>query len=169
MLGRSQTRGRVWLQQHRGEVMAVASSPYLKETQASNAWLMLGIAGLMAFGAACGVALAMGEIQALYVSLAFIACIAILVDYRIGAVLLILFMPVSNTTFFPHQLMGITGLNPINVLIVGTAAAYLLRGQLENVRALLPRQLLLYVAPMVAGGLLGMGHVDDIAPVFYEL
>jgi O-antigen ligase len=149
--------------------MAVASSPYLKQTQASNVALMLGIAGLVAFGAACGVALAMGEMQALYVSLALIACIAILVDYRIGPVLLILMLPVSYTAVFPHQLMGITGLNPVNVLIVGTLAAYILRGRMENVRALVPLPLLwMYVLPIVVGGLLGMDNVDDISPSFHE-
>src|SRR5215211_889932 len=106
--------------------MAVAASPYLKSTQASNALLMLGIAGLVAFAAACGVALAMGELQALYVSLALISCIAVMVDYRIGASLLILMLPVSNTAMFPHGLMGVTGLNPINVLILGTLISYVL-------------------------------------------
>ena len=160
--------------------MAVATSPYLKqsggsplqskETRSSNALLMLGIAGLVAFGAACGVALAMGEIQALYVSLALISAIAVMVDYRIGAVLLILLLPVSATSMFPHQLMGVTGLNPINVLIVATAVAYILRGRMENLRGVLPRPVIwLYVAPIAAAGLLGMAHVDEIAPVFYEM
>ncbi len=150
--------------------MAVATTPYLRESKASSAWLLLGITALVAFGAACGVALAMGEIQALYVSLAFIACIAVVVDYRIGAVLLILMMPVSATNLFPHQLMGVTGLNPVNVLIIATAAAYILRGQMENVRAVVPPQVVwLYIVPIFLGSLLGMNHVDDIAPIFYEM
>ena len=150
--------------------MAVATSPYLKQsTQASNALLMLGVAGLVAFGAACGVALAMGEIQALYVTLALIGCIGILIDYRIGAVLLVLLYPVSLTQVFPHQLMGITGLNPINLLIVATAGAWLLRGRMENLRAVMPKPLvLLYIVPILVAGLFGAQHVDDIVPFFYE-
>lgn len=149
--------------------MAVASSYVKPQAQASNVGLMLGIAGLVGFGAACGVALAMGELQALYVTLALVSCIAILIDYRIGAVLLIVLLPVSATSAFPHQLLGVTGLNPINVLIVGTLAAYILRGRMENLRALAPPYLVwLYVVPIAVGGLLGMEHVDEIIPAFYE-
>lgn len=149
--------------------MAVASS-YLKETPARGAGLTLGVAALVAFGVACGVALALGELEALYVSLAVVACIAILIDYRVGAVLLVLMLPVSASNLFPHNLMGITGLNPINVLLGGTLAAYVLRGRLEHPGPLVPRPVLwLYVVPIVIAGLIGAQHADEIVPVFYEL
>jgi O-antigen ligase len=65
--------------------------------------------------------------------------------------------------------MGVTGLNPVNVLLAGTLLAYLLRGRLQKVGSFVPPQLAwLYIAPIVLGGLIGMGHVDDIAPYFYE-
>jgi hypothetical protein len=149
--------------------MAVASAP-LRQTQASNAGLALGLAGLVALALACGVALAMGEIEALYVTLAALACIAILMDFRVGAVLLILMLPLSATEFFPHQLMGVTGLNPVNVLTVGTLASYLLRGRVAAPARLVPAPVLwLYIVPILIAGLLGMQYVDDIAPAFVSI
>ena len=138
------------------------------QTPSRHLWLVAAF-GLFACAIASGYSLAMHEIQALYLGLALTACVAILIDYRVGAILLILLMPVSATNLFPHGLMGITGLNPINLLLGGTLAAYLLRGRLEHPGALVPRPLLwLYIVPIVLAGLLGIAHVDDIHPEFAE-
>ena len=146
-----------------------AASPYLKESAASGLGLGLGGLLLVALGAVSGALLAIGEIQALYVCLAIVATIAVLYDFRVGAVLLILFLPVSATSVFPHQLLGLTGLNPINVLLAGTLVSYMLRSRTESLRSLVPPSVLwLYVVPIAAGGLLGMRHVDDILPAFHE-
>jgi hypothetical protein len=45
-------------------------------------------------------------------------------DYRVGAVLVLVLLQVSGTVFIPRELLGIQGLNPINLLIVGTALSY---------------------------------------------
>ena len=60
--------------------------------------------------------------------------------------------------------MGITGLNPINLLLVGTLVAYLLRGRLEHPGALVPRPLLLAATSCrsCSPALIGTMHVDDI-------
>jgi O-antigen ligase len=130
--------------------------------------LIAGFA-LLACAVAAGYSLAVGELEALYVGLALSACVAIMIDYRVGAVLLILLLPVSSSSVFPHALMGVTGLNPINVLLAGTLAAYLLRGRVDNPAPLVPRPLLwLYIVPIVLAGLLGSLHVDDIHPAFME-
>jgi O-antigen ligase len=129
-------------------------------------WLMAAF-GLFACTIASGYSLAMHEMQALYLGLAATACVAILIDYRVGAILLILLMPVSATNLFPHGMMGITGLNPINLLLGGTLAAYVLRGRFEHPGVLVPRPLLwLYIVPIVLAGLMGIAHVDDIHPDF---
>src|SRR5262245_35829615 len=80
-----------------------------------------------AVGALGGFALAVGELDALWISLSVVGAIAVLVDYRVGAVLLILLMPFSDSSLFPHALMGITGLNPINTLLAGTLFSYVIR------------------------------------------
>ena len=131
-------------------------------------WLVAGFV-LLVGAAAGGYALAMQEIQALYIGVAGAAAVAVLLDYRIGALLLVGLLPVSSTSVFPHGLMGITGLNPINLLLAATLVAYLAKGRLEHSGPLIPRPLLLlYILPIVAAGLMGTMHVDDIHPGFYE-
>ncbi|HYM28362.1 MAG TPA: O-antigen ligase family protein [Steroidobacteraceae bacterium] len=130
-----------------------------------HGWILAAI-GLAAFGVLCGMALALGELQAFYISLSLIVAIAVLFDFRVGAFLLVLVVPFGATQFFPHNLFGVTGLNPLNLLLVATLASYLLR---YRVAALLPKPLLwLYLAPILAAGALGLQHVQDIAPAFYE-
>ena len=146
---------------------ASASSYIRSEPAARSLWLIAAF-GLIAFGVASGFALAVGELESLYVSLALIASVAILVDYRVGAILLILMLPVSGTGLFPHALMGITGLNPMNVLLGATLAAYALRGRHEHVGPLVPRPLLwLYIVPIVLAGLMGTLYFDDIHPEYF--
>lgn len=140
----------------------------LRDEGGRHLWLLVGLALLVAAGSA-GYALAVAEVEALFVALALVTCVAVLFDFRLGAVVLVMMLPAADTPFLPHNLMGVTGLNPINMLLAGTLLAYLLRGRLQKAGTFLPPQLAwLYIAPIVLGGLIGMGHVDDIAPYFYE-
>jgi O-antigen ligase len=127
---------------------------------------MVVLAGVAVAG---GYALAVGELQALYVGLSLVACAAILIDYRAGAMLLVLLLPLSFTAVFPGSLMGITGLNPMNLLLAGTLAAYLLRGRHEHPGRFVPREVLwLFVVPIALAGLLGTLHFDDIPQFFFD-
>ena len=131
-------------------------------------WLVVGFV-LLVGAAAGGYALATQEAEALYVGVAGAAAVAVLLDYRIGAILLVALLPVSGTALFPRGLMGITGLNPINLLLAATLVAYLAKGRLEHPGPLLPRPLvLLYILPIIAAGAMGTMHVDDIHPDFYD-
>lgn len=139
------------------------------EAPSRHGWLIAGMALLLG-AAGAGYGLAVGELQALWVALAVAACVAVLMDFRLGAILLVLALPVSRTALFPHELMGVTGLNPFNVLILGTLAAYVLHGRLDRRGALVPRPLLLlYIVPIVLAGLLGSTRIDDIHPAFYDM
>src|SRR5438128_1045634 len=80
------------------------------------------VAGLVLLAAAAGAGIALEANSALFLMLAVVACVFTFMDFRFGVVLLILLMPFSNSTIFPHQLMGVTGLNPLNVLLFGTLA-----------------------------------------------
>jgi len=125
------------------------------------------IAGLVAFALAAGIGLAFGEVQALVASVSLIACLAVIADYRIGAALLIVVTPISASDLFPHAMFGITGLQPLNLILAATLGSFLLRGR--GLRSFLPRPLLwLYVVPILAAGLIGMRHVADIPPLFYD-
>jgi len=146
-----------------------AASPYLKESAASGLGLGLGFLGLVALGVASGVLLAIGEIEALYLCLSIAATLAVLYDFRVGAVLLIVLLPLSTSNVFPHELMGFKGLNPINVLVLATLGSYLLHGRIGHAGAFVPKPLLwLYLVPFFIAGLLGTRHAEDIFPVFYE-
>ena len=129
--------------------------------------LALGVVGLGLFGVICGIGLAIGELQALVASLTILGCFAVLADFRIGAVLLIVMLPVQGSYVFPHSVFGVTGLNPMNLVLGATLAAYLMRGY--ELKRFLPRPLVwLFVVPIVIAGLIGMRHVGEIHPTFYE-
>ena len=128
--------------------------------------LFVGIVLLCAF---CGAAVAVAETNALFLCLSLIGCTFILYDFRIGAVLLILLMPISSSSVFPHAMLGITGLNPLNLLLVVTLASCLLQGLFDgSIRRFMPRPLFwLYVVPFLIAGVLGASHFGDIVPAFF--
>lgn len=149
--------------------MATANAaPLSHEAAGRHTWLLAGLL-LVAFGATSGYMLAIGEIEALYVTLSLMLCIAVLIDFRVGAVALVLMLPASDTTLFPRSLMGYTGLNPVNVLLAGTLASFMLRSSWQQIRRFMPWQLLwLFIVPIVIAGLVGSRNAEDVLPYFYE-
>src|SRR3954466_1669766 len=133
-----------------------------------DAGLALGVVGLGLFGVIGGIGLAIGELQALGASLTILACVAVLADFRIGAVLLLVMLPVEGSALFPHSVFGVTGLNPLNLVLFATLASYLIRG--ERLGSFVPKKLFwLFLVPIVIAGLLGSRHVDEVYPYFYEV
>ena len=127
------------------------------------------LSGIVLLGVLWGAVVAIAGLNALYLCVSLIGCAFILRDFRIGVVLLILLMPVSNSSVFPHAMLGITGLNPLNLLLVGTLFSCLFHGLFDgSLRRFLPRPLVwLYILPIVAAGVIGSRHVGEIAPAFY--
>src|SRR6267378_6428993 len=127
------------------------------------------IAGITLLGVLWGTVVAVAELNALYLCVSLIGCAFILLDYRIGVVLLILLMPIASSRVFPHAMFGVTGLNPLNLLLVGTFGSCLLHGVSDgSLRRFAPRPLLwLYILPILVAGALGSRHVGDIAPAFF--
>src|SRR5258706_1374697 len=112
-----------------------------------NAGLALGVVALGLFGVICGIGLAIGELQALVASLTVLACAAVLADFRIGAVLLLVMLPVEGSALFPHSVFGVTGLNPLNLVLFATLASYLIRG--EGLGTFVPKKLFwLFLLPI---------------------
>ncbi|MGE5947030.1 MAG: hypothetical protein ACM35F_10115, partial [Betaproteobacteria bacterium] len=60
------------------------------------------LAGMALFGLLWGAVVAVAGLNALYLCVSLIACAFILLDFRIGVVLLILLMPISSSAVFPH-------------------------------------------------------------------
>jgi len=127
------------------------------------------LAGIALLGAFWGAAVAVAGVNALILCVSLIGCAFVLFDFRIGVVLLVMLMPVSSSPLLPHSMLGIPGLNPLNLLLAGTLASCLLRGLSDgSLRRFLPRPLLwLYVVPLLAAGAIGAQHVGEIAPAFH--
>ena len=121
----------------------------------------------MAFAAAMGVALAFGEMAAFYIALSLIAGMAVLFDFRIGAVLLMVLLPMGATHLFPHALMGMPGLNPFNVVLAATLVSCAARAA-SSAGCRCKPLIWLYVVPILVAGLIGMGHANEILPYFYD-
>jgi hypothetical protein len=142
--------------------------PALNESssQAARRSVIAGVALLCLF---CGYAVVVAEWNALIVGGALIACVLILIDFRIGAVLLVLLMPISLSTIWPHQLGGVTGLNPVNLLLAGTLGSYLLHALLDkSLSRFIPRPVLwFYIAPFLIAGALGSRHFAEIPLYFF--
>jgi O-antigen ligase len=128
---------------------------------------LIVLVGLL--GLAWGVVVAIAELNALYLAASLVGSVFILLDFRVGVVLLVLLLPISRSAVFPHAMLGITGLNPFNLLIAATLGAFVLQGLFDgSLRRFVPRPLFwLYIAPIVAAGILGMRHFGDIAPAFF--
>ena len=132
----------------------------------------LKLPGVVLLGAACGVALAAGGLTAFYLCVSLLACGFILADFRWGVVILILVMPLyGSSTLVPHEMFGIVGLNPLNLLLAATCCSWLLRAVVDgSLRRFLPRPLLLlYVMPIVLAGAIGTRHIHEISPTLLEL
>jgi hypothetical protein len=144
-------------------------TPALAASPQRGLWIVAAL-GLVAAAVGAGYGLAVGEIEALYITLGLAGCVAVLIDFRVGTLLLVVLLPISASAVFPRGLFGITGLNPINLVLAGTLVAYVLQGRSGQPAApLVPRALLwLYVVPIVLAGLMGMRHFDDIVPAFFE-
>jgi hypothetical protein len=107
-----------------------ATTAALPQEGSRHSWIFAAV-GLVAFAAAGGVALATSEFDAFWLTLGATLCIAVMFDFRVGVVSLIVMLPISDSgVFFPHALMGVPALNPINLLIAATLLSYVLRGRL---------------------------------------
>lgn len=143
--------------------MATSTLRYAERGPGAGAAVTL----LLLFGALSGVGIALGEVEAMLASVAMIAALAALIDFRAGAVVLMVLLPISGIPVFPRTMFGFTGLNPINMLMAATLVSFVMRGR--QLGLLAPRPLLLlYVLPIVGAALLGLRHVDEIVPFYYE-
>jgi O-antigen ligase len=146
-----------------------AASTSLRPPVDRSLLAVLAVLGIAALGVAGGVSVALGELEAFYICVSVLAAAAVLYDFRVGALLLIVMLPLAGTRLFPHSLMGITGANPLNLVLAATLFSLMLRMLAEGrLRGFMPRPLLwLYIVPLVAAGIVGAQYVDYILPTFY--
>src|SRR4051812_7546738 len=134
----------------------------LRHEYANTGWVPAALA-MVALAVGSGYALAMGEIAGLYISLALIGSVAVLVDFRVGAVLLLLMLPMSPSDLFPRTLMQVPGLNPLNLLLAATIGSYVISGRARLAGPALRQPVVwLYVLPICVAALIGMPHLQEI-------
>jgi O-antigen ligase len=131
----------------------------------------LAIAGLAAIGAFWGALVGVAGVAAALVCISLFACIFVMRDFRVGVGILIAIMPISQSYVFPHEMFGVTGVNPLNLLMMTTVLSLFMRSLGDGTwKHFLPRPvLLLYIAPLLMGVAIGMFHVDEIPKGFREL
>jgi O-antigen ligase len=129
------------------------------------------LAGLVAFGAFWGAAIAVAGLAALLLCVAIVCCIFVMRDFRVGVVMLMLIVPIAGSYAFPHSMFGVTGMNPLNLLLAATLGMYVMRAAGSgSVRHFMPRSMVvLYLIPLTAAALLGMNEAKNIPPDFMAL
>lgn len=127
-----------------------------------------GIVALILLAALSGAAV---PVLGLLVPLALIGlsfAVWVMLDFRAGVAFAIVMMPLSALSFFPRELFGIRGLNPVNVILFLTMVSYVVHASLRKWRdPLVPSRLLFwYLLPIAAAALVGMQNVGLIPPHF---
>lgn len=130
--------------------------PFTPWRLSAGHWIALGGGGL-AFLLGASLALSGGFFPAIFFTVAGLGLL-VLFNYRLGVWLLVLLLPFAATHIIPRQVLGITGLNPVNALLAATlvslAAAYAFqRGRIALVP--LPSIFLLYLALLAFGAFMG--------------
>jgi hypothetical protein len=92
----------------------------------------------------------------------------VMLDFRAGVGFAVVLMPLSALTFFPHEMLGIRGLNPLNVILFLTTVSYVVHAGLRRWRdPIVPMRLLTwYVLPIGIAAVVGMSSVGLIPPHF---
>lgn len=124
-----------------------------------GAWLLAALLALI-----LGLLSSVASIFAVIIAVTLLFSALALFNYRIGVVLLVLLMPIANTSLFPHELAGVTGLNPFNLLLLLTLMSYFLpRFMRRETYTLFPAYFYgLYLFPVLVAGLIGTTHVGQI-------
>ncbi|MBC7452606.1 MAG: hypothetical protein H7335_02670 [Massilia sp.] len=144
---------------------AVAARSYRR----ADKWSVIGGAVALVFVTALfGAAVPILGILAPVIAAMLAFSLWVMLDFRAGVGFAVVLMPLSALTFFPHEMMGIRGLNPLNVILFLTTLSYVVHAGLRRWRdPLVPARLLAwYVLPIGIAALVGMSSVALIPPHF---
>ena len=145
---------------HAGHGASAPPSRY----RSSKTGTVAGILALILLSAFFGAAVPVLGIIVPLAALLLAFLMWVLVDFRIGAGLAIVLMPMTPLAFFPREMFGIRGLNPVNVVLFLTLLSYLVHAGLRRWRdPLVPRRLVLwYILPFAIASLVGLQYVSLI-------
>lgn len=127
-----------------------------------------GIAALLLLAALFGAAVPIAGVLVPLVVLLGALSVWVLLDFRAGVGFAIVLMPLSALSLFPHELLGVRGLNPLNLILFLTMMSYVVHAGLRRWHDPLapPRLLLWYVLPIALAAAAGMSNVALIPPRF---
>ncbi|HUQ27196.1 MAG TPA: O-antigen ligase family protein [Usitatibacter sp.] len=146
-----------------------ASFSFAPAAGGRGGWRKFGaVAGMLFLGLVWGSFVALTEWSAALICIAAIVCVFTVRDFRVGVLVMIFIMPISASYIFPRSMFGVTGMNPLNVLMVGTLLSYMLLAMPDgSMRRFMPFWILpVYLAPIVIAGLNGMGNISSIPQIF---
>lgn len=132
---------------------------------------LAAMAGLIVLGLMLGASVGLLGVGGAVLAISGLAAIFVVRDFRVGVAMLVLIMPISQSYVFPHEMFGLTGLNPLNLLVIATLLSLYMRWLGDGMLAgFVPRSLFLfYVAPLLMGAFIGMFRWDEIPGMFREL
>lgn len=107
-----------------------------------------------------------GLIALLFVLFVVFVLVAIR-DYRTGALIAVVFLPLSATRLVPRELLGIRGMNPLNVVLLMSIISLVLAlffARQKIILPKLPKAYKIYIAALVLCGLHGAMSVGLIPP-----
>lgn len=92
----------------------------------------------------------------------------VFVDHRFGIYLLAFLLPLVDTSLDAHEMFGLKGANPFNLLLIGTFFAFTISYAWEK-RELEPvsRWFWLYALALIVAGIIGSRHVNEIPSVLH--
>ena len=88
-------------------------------------------------------------------------------DYRTGALIAVVFLPLTATRVVPRELLGIKGLNPLNVVLLMSITSLLLGiffSRQKIILPKLPKPYKIYIIALILCGLHGVLSVGQIPP-----
>ncbi|CUI08225.1 O-antigen ligase family protein [Massilia antarctica] len=127
-----------------------------------------GVIALLMLAALFGAAVpTLGVLVPLAVILATVG-LWVMLDFRVGVAFAVVIMPLSPLSFFPREMFGIRGLNPLNLILIATIVSYIVHAGLRRWKdPIAPGRLLgWYILPILAACLVGMNNIDLIPPRF---
>ena len=129
------------------------------------------VGALVLVGLFWGTAIAVAGLPAALICVSLIACVFCLRDFRAGVALLVMLMPIAQSQVFPRSMFGITGLNPLNLLLAATLFSFLMRRAGERKAPGVVRWQLvwLYIVPFTLAAFYGSQHVHEIPAAFHDM
>jgi hypothetical protein len=134
-----------------------------------NSLMLVGLSGFTALFLGIVIGLA-GGVIALLMIVFFVFIGFSIYDYRAGVLIAVVMLPLTATSLIPHEMLGITGLNPLNAVLVMVVGSLVMTKAFSRTKVTLPtipRAFWAYLGAIMFAGAFGSIHVSSI-PSYYD-